>query len=86
MTEWSGYDCLFLFEAVGGLNNIIEIEACFTRFRLLLKDIERVSEKKLRTLRGVKDVIMRGDEVHLVIGMEVIKLCEQCQKYIDNNQ
>ena len=69
-------------ESLSGSDNITNIEACFTRLRSELIQAQSYVLKDLWALPGVKDVIIRGNEIHLVIGMEVTNICTQCQQFL----
>ncbi|MCR5290934.1 MAG: PTS transporter subunit EIIB [Treponema sp.] len=77
---WTLEDCVALVNACGERTNIVEITSCFTRLRIQVKNKSCVNEDVLQHLPGVKMVMNRsGNEVHLVIGIEVNKICRQCQ-------
>jgi glucose-like phosphotransferase system IIB component len=55
-------------EALGGPENIIEIEGCITRLRGTVADPTRVDLKKLQTLGVVGRPIILGKGVQIVVG------------------
>jgi glucose-like phosphotransferase system IIB component len=55
-------------EALGGPENIIEIEGCITRLRGTVADPTRVDLKKLQTLGVVGRPIVLGKGVQIVVG------------------
>jgi glucose-like phosphotransferase system IIB component len=55
-------------EALGGPENILEIEGCITRLRGTLADPTRVDLKKLQTLGVVGRPIILGKGVQVVVG------------------
>lgn len=55
-------------EALGGPENIVEIEGCITRLRGTLADPARADLKKLQTLGVVGRPIILGKGVQIVVG------------------
>ena len=55
-------------EALGGKENIIEIEGCITRLRGTLKDPSRIDVKKMLPLGVVGRPIIMGKGVQIVVG------------------
>jgi len=55
-------------EALGGPENIVEIEGCITRLRGTLVDPARVDRKKLQTLGVIGRPILIGKGVQIVVG------------------
>jgi PTS system N-acetylglucosamine-specific IIB component len=58
-----------ILEALGGRDNIIEIEPCITRLRCELEDGSVVNEKALKAL-GAHGVMRSGNVVQVVVGPE----------------
>lgn len=56
-----------ILAALGGANNVVEVEPCITRLRCQLDDPARVDESVLAAL-GVSEVTRQGDTVELVVG------------------
>ncbi len=55
-------------EALGGKENIVEIEGCITRLRGTLKDTSKVDTKKLISLGMIGRPILMGKGVQVVVG------------------
>ncbi|RKT56418.1 glucose PTS transporter subunit EIIB [Saccharothrix australiensis] len=55
--------------ALGGADNIVEIEPCITRLRCELEDGDLVDEKALKGL-GAHGVMRSGNIVQVVVGPE----------------
>jgi glucose-like phosphotransferase system IIB component len=55
-------------EALGGKDNIVEIEGCITRLRGTLKDPSKVDTKKLAPLGMIGRPIMMGTGIQIVVG------------------
>lgn len=52
---------------LGGLGNIVEIEACITRLRIALRDMSVVDERLLRAA-GAHGIMRTGAMVQVVVG------------------
>ena len=55
-------------EALGGKDNIVEIEGCITRLRGTLKDASKIDIKKMMPLGVVGRPIVMGTGVQIVVG------------------
>jgi PTS system N-acetylglucosamine-specific IIB component len=58
-----------ILAAIGGRDNVVELEPCITRLRCELKDNSLVDEAALRAL-GVHGVVRIGGAVQIVVGPE----------------
>jgi glucose-like phosphotransferase system IIB component len=56
-----------MIEALGGKENIKEVEACITRLRLLLVDPSKMNEKAIKGL-GAVGILKIGPNVQVVLG------------------
>lgn len=56
-----------ILAAIGGADNVVEVEPCITRLRCRLDDPGLVDESALRAI-GVTEVSCVGSTVQLVIG------------------
>ena len=65
-----------LVEALGGWDNISNLEACITRIRLDAANSDLIDEAKLREA-GAFDVVIVGDAVQVVMGPDSEDLVEQ---------
>jgi N-acetylglucosamine PTS system EIIB component len=62
-----------IVEALGGVDNIIEIEPCATRLRADLRDPSLVNEAALKKA-GAHGVIRGGAAIQVVVGPEADNL------------
>ena len=58
-----------ILAALGGGNNVVEIEPCITRLRCEIEDDAKVDEAALRA-SGVHGVMRQGSVVQVVVGPE----------------
>lgn len=73
-----------LILAFGGKPNIINIDACFTRLRIKLIDVETADQNKIKEL-GATKVVVVDDEVQAIFGRKSDQLKNDMQEWIFNN-
>ena len=71
-----------ILEAVGGKENIVSIDNCFTRLRLELKDLNVLDEQLLKET-GSKGVVKRGQETQIIYGTDVNKYRKMLEDYLE---
>ena len=71
-----------ILEAVGGQENIVSIDNCFTRLRLELNNLDLLNEELLKET-GSKGIVRRGQEVQIIYGTDVIKYRKMLEDYLD---
>ncbi|MBR1912232.1 MAG: PTS transporter subunit EIIB [Treponema sp.] len=82
---WSFADCFRLAFLCAGISNIEKIYNCFTRVHVAVKNLDAVSpenREKLKRLPLVKSLLVRGNEIQLVIGMESKAISAACNKHL----
>ena len=67
--------------AFGGKSNIENIDACITRLRIEVKDINKVSQKKLKAL-GAAGVLVVGNNMQAIFGPRSENLMTDMQEYM----
>ena len=67
-----------ILAALGGPENIIEIEPCITRLRTEVKNVSLVDEAALKAA-GAHGVISAGQVVQVVVGPEADNLAEDIE-------
>ena len=67
-----------IVDALGGFDNIVEIEPCITRLRCELEDGSLVDEAALRAA-GAHGVGRRGGTVQVVVGPSADTLAEDIE-------
>ncbi len=55
-------------EALGGKENIVDVEGCITRLRGTLKDPSKIDMKKMMTLGVIGRPMVIGTGVQIVVG------------------
>lgn len=67
-----------ILAALGGADNVVEIEACITRLRTEVKDGARVDQAALKAA-GAHGVVASGTVVQVVVGPEADNLAEDIE-------
>ncbi len=74
-----------IISALGGRDNIVELNACLTRLRLSVHSPELVNKARLSQL-GAKGVIVMGKGVQVVYGTKAENLRKVLQRYLDSRR
>lgn len=69
-----------IMNGVGGEKNVSDLSHCMTRLRFVLKDDAKADADKVKKIKGVVDVIIKGGQFQVVIGPEVGKVYDAIQK------
>jgi len=64
-------EAVLVIDALGGGGNIEEVDACITRLRVSVKDVEKVQKDTLKKL-GATDVLEAGGGVQAIFGAKAI--------------
>lgn len=65
--------------ALGGAENIVELEPCITRLRVQVTDPTQVNDEELKA-KGAFGVVHSGRIVQVVVGPEADELAEKMQE------
>lgn len=57
-----------ILAGIGGEGNILKLENCMTRVRIVVKDEQLPDLARLKQLEGVKGYIKQGDQHQLIVG------------------
>ena len=60
-----------IVEIAGGKENLNKVSHCFTRLRLDLADLSKCDTDKLKSVNGVKGVVVNNGQVQVIVGTEV---------------
>jgi glucose-specific phosphotransferase system IIA component len=74
-----------VLEALGGAVNIKALDACITRLRLTLVDIQKINEAKLKSLGAAGLMKASGGSLQVIFGTESDLLKEEIKKIIAAN-
>ena len=67
-----------IVDALGGFDNIIEIEPCITRLRCELEDVSLVDDQALKAA-GAHGVVRVGDAAQVVVGPNADTIAEDIE-------
>ncbi|WP_426785785.1 glucose PTS transporter subunit EIIB (plasmid) [Rahnella variigena] len=62
-------DVALLIDALGGRDNIVNVDACITRLRVTVKELKRVNSGAIQQT-GAIGVVIIGQEVHAIFGKQ----------------
>lgn len=71
-----------LLKALGGADNIDDLEGCITRLRCVVNDASLVDEAALKS-EGAKGVITSGDIVQVIVGPQAELIAEDISDLMD---
>ncbi len=71
-----------IIEALGGVNNLVEIDNCATRLRVTVKKLEGVSPEKLKTT-GAHNTLIRGKNIQVIYGPTVNLIRTEIDEYLE---
>lgn len=71
-----------ILEALGGKENVSNLDACITRLRVSVKKIDQVDKTKLKTL-GAAGIMTVGDNLQIIFGPKSDQLKSQIKEIID---
>tara|TARA_R110002050_G_scaffold25055_3_gene66969 strand:- start:4254 stop:5732 length:1479 start_codon:yes stop_codon:yes gene_type:complete len=74
-----------MISALGGRDNIVEINACLTRLRISVNQAHLIDKARLMRL-GAKGVVVMGKGVQVVYGTKAETLRKLLQKYLDSRR
>ncbi|MEG0136119.1 MAG: maltose/glucose-specific PTS transporter subunit IIBC [Cetobacterium sp.] len=77
-----GYTAKIMLEALGGKDNIVTLDNCITRLRLVVKDANLVDTDAVKAAGAVNVVKLNDTNVQVIIGTKVQILKKQLQKLI----
>lgn len=60
-----------IVEALGGAENIVKVDNCFTRLRLIVKDNTLVQDDVLKQKTGAAGVMKKGENVQVIYGLHI---------------
>jgi len=80
----SSQEALDIVGALGGEQNVLEIEQNAIRVRVLLKDKERVNERDLRAA-GVSGIIKTAHGLQLIIGDRADQVANEMKEIVEQS-
>ena len=71
-----------ILEGVGGVDNLVDIDACATRLRLTVVDENLVNEELLKE-SGSKGLIKKGKGIQIIYGPQVTVIKSDFEEYVE---
>lgn len=78
----AGVDERVIIEGLGGQDNIIEVDNCFTRLRVELKDSNKTNKDLLNQTNN-SGVVIKGNDVQVIYGLGVEKITQRVKKTLN---
>lgn len=71
-----------IYDALGERENLLQIEHCATRLRIMIKEIGKVNRKKLEQTDGVQGVVEGNGQLQIIIGAGTVnKVYHELRKF-----
>lgn len=70
-----------IITGLGGRENIVVVDNCYTRLRVTVKDVNYINEPELKST-GAKGIIKQGNNVQVVYGLHVKKMREAVETFL----
>ena len=61
-------------KALGGEKNIVSVDTCLTRIRVVVKNGNLIDEKRIEVLGAKKVIRLTNEKLHIVVGLKAEKL------------
>lgn len=73
-----------IVSALGGKDNIVSVDNCYTRLRLVLKDTSLVQEDVLKNDTAAMGVVYKDQNVQVIYGLTINKVRKAVDEYLGN--
>ena len=70
------------FNALGGRENIVEVDSCITRLRLVLNNVDEVSDDELKALGATAVLRPSKKTMQVIIGTKAEMVADEIKKYM----
>jgi len=74
-------DVAIIVEGLGGINNIENVNNCYTRLRIDVRDASKVNEEILKKYPS-SGVLLKNKHIQIIIGIDVANVKEKLDRYI----
>lgn len=74
-----------IVNALGGKDNIVSVDNCYTRLRVIVKDSDLVNQQVLTQETNANGVVINKENVHVVYGLSVNKMRSAVDNYLANH-
>ena len=66
-----------IVEGLGGSKNLVTVDSCVTRLRVTVKEPDKVNEKALKSLSGVRGTFSKGTAIQVVVGLQAESIANE---------
>lgn len=74
-----------IVEGLGGKNNILSVENCFTRLRVSLKDINLLNDDFINTTPN-SGIVKKGNDVQIIYGLQVPEIRNAVDSFLSKGE
>ncbi len=74
-----------IITGLGGRENIVVVDNCYTRLRVTVKDVNYINEPELKST-GAKGIIKQGNNVQVVYGLHVKKCVKLLRRFFEGGK
>ena len=71
-----------IIEGLGGKDNILSVDNCFTRLRVSLKDVSLLKDDVINTT-GCSGIVKKGNDIQIIYGMQVGAVKKAVEENLD---
>ena len=72
-------------EAMGGPDNIADINNCTTRLRISVKDPDKLADDATFKSHGAHGVVRNGQAIQVIVGLDVPKVRDAFESRVNND-
>ena len=83
--KFSGMGKLYI-KALGGEKNIVSVDPCMTRIRVIMKDGSLLDVTRITVLGAHKVIKLTYTKIHIIIGLKAEKLAEEINDIRNKNK
>lgn len=80
--DMAGYSAKIMLEAIGGKENVVNLDNCITRLRIVLKDASVVDVETIKRAGAVNVVKLNDTNIQIIIGTKVQVMKKQMDKLL----
>ncbi|MGL5292001.1 MAG: PTS transporter subunit EIIB, partial [Vibrionaceae bacterium] len=76
------YNSKAIIEGLGGKDNIIDVQNCYTRLRVEINDPNLVNESKLQEANPM-GIVNKGQSIQIIFGSHVASIRQEVNHFLD---
>lgn len=82
----AGSQAVNIINLLGGRANIVDVDACMTRLRVTVKDVDKVGDAEQWKAEGAMGLVMKGQGVQAIYGPKADVLKSDIQDILDSGE